>query len=279
MSTSVACPSCGFESPPGFRFCGGCGTSLEAPASSVVAVPEEAGPEAERRQLTVMFCDLVGSTTLSGQLEPEEWREILRHYQDLCHRVIARYDGHIAQYLGDGILAYFGYPRAHEDAAQRAIHSGLEIIGELDGLNQILAAQNDLRLQVRLGIDTGEVVTGEVGAGGRTERLALGQTPNIAARLQGLAKPDTVVLSGATHQLAQGFFVCESLGEVRLKGVERSVEAHRAIETSGVRSRFEVTAHRDLAPLVGREEEVRRLKTILEELGEGPFAHGRGRNR
>jgi class 3 adenylate cyclase len=140
-------------------------------------------PEAERRQLTVMFCDLVGSTSLSGELDPEDYREVVRQYQQVCSAVIQRYDGHIAQYLGDGLLVYFGYPQAHEDDAQRAVRSGLGIIEAIETLNTGLEHNKGVKLAVRLGIHTGLVVVGEIGGSGRQEQLALGETPNLAARI------------------------------------------------------------------------------------------------
>src|SRR5262245_46398563 len=166
---------------------------------------------AERRQLTVMFCDLVGSTQLSEQLDPEELREVVQAYQETCTGVIQRYEGHIAQHLGDGLLVYFGYPVAHEDDTQRAVRAGLGILAALPPLNArlhaIIRAHSCTPLQVRIGIHTGLVVVGEIGSGVKRELLALGETPNIAARLQGLAKPDTVVLSAATARLVTGLFV------------------------------------------------------------------------
>src|SRR3989454_3125369 len=148
-------------------------------------------PEAERRQLTVMFCDLVESTKLSSQLDPEEYRDLVRAYQFTCTEVIQRYDGYIAQYLGDGLLVYFGYPYAHEDDARRAIHTGLGIIEAIGTLNTRLEQDQGLRLAVRLGMHTGLVVVGEIGGGGRQEQLALGEVPNVASRIQGLAEPNT----------------------------------------------------------------------------------------
>src|SRR6516225_4185377 len=201
----VACPACGFVNEPGEKFCGGCGTPLAGPAAqptqtaqppvpSAVQRHQEAPspvtrstPEAERRQLTVLFCDLVDSTVLSSQLDPEELREVVRAYQDTCAKVIARFDGYIAQYLGDGLLVYFGYPRAHEDDAQRAVRAGLGMLDALGQLTPRLEQERGVRLAVRLGIHTGLVVVGEIGGGTRQEQLALGETPNIAARLQGLA--------------------------------------------------------------------------------------------
>src|SRR5262245_20560614 len=187
-------------------------------------------PEAERRQLTVMFCDLVGSTALSEQLDPEELREVVQAYQESCTAVIRRYDGHIAQHLGDGLLVYFGYPAAHEDDAQRAIRGGLGILAELQDLNRRLQHP----IQVRIGIHTGLVVVGEIGSGEKREVLALGETPNVAARLQALAEPDTVVMSGATYRLSEGFFVCRSLGLSTVKGISAPVEVYQVLEESGL---------------------------------------------
>src|SRR5215510_14044610 len=139
-------------------------------------------PDAERRQLTVLFCDLVESTRLASQLDPEDYREVVQAYHEACAKVIARFDGHIAQYLGDGLLVYFGYPQAHEDDAQRAVRAGLGIVEALDQLNTRLAQERRMNLAVRLGVHTGLVVVGDVGGGTRQEQLALGETPNLAAR-------------------------------------------------------------------------------------------------
>src|SRR5262249_36454801 len=151
---------------------------------SVVAPPP---PEAERRQLTILFCDLVSSTALSRQLDPEDYRAAVRAYQAACAPVIERFGGHIAQYLGDGLLVYFGYPLAHEDDAQRAVRASLAMIEAIAALATRLEQQHGVRLAIRIGIHTGPVVVGEVGAGGHREQLAMGETPNIAARLESLA--------------------------------------------------------------------------------------------
>jgi class 3 adenylate cyclase len=184
----------------------------ETPGSSpAVQTPQEASshvvlrvPEAERCQLTVLFCDLADSTRLAQQLDPEDLRDVIRAYQATCVAVLQRFDGHVAQYLGDGLLVYFGYPQAHEDDAQRAVRTGLGMLEAMATLNTALVRDQGVRLAVRVGIHTGLVVVGEMGSGGRHEHLALGDTPNLAARLQGLAAPDTVVISAATARLAQG---------------------------------------------------------------------------
>src|SRR5215510_4161509 len=162
-------------------------------------------PEAERRHLTVMLCDVVESTKLASQLDPADWREVVRAYQQVCTDVIQRYDGHIAQLLGDGLLVYFGYPHAHEDDAQRAVRTGLGILAAMEDLNQGLQQTKDIQLAVRMGIHTGLVVIGEMGSTGRQEQLALGETPNVAARIQGLAAPNSLVVSSATYRLIQGY--------------------------------------------------------------------------
>src|SRR5215831_18210508 len=180
--------------------------------------PVPPSPDAERRQLTVMFCDLVDSTKLSSQLDPEDYRDVVRAYQNICTEVIQRYEGHIAQLLGDGLLVYFGYPQAHEDDPQRAVRTGLGIIEAVGALNTHLEQDQGIGLAVRLSIHTGLVVVGEMGGAGRQEQLALGETPNVAARLQAIARPNTVVMSADTHRLVQGYFDYEALGHQDMRG-------------------------------------------------------------
>src|SRR5712692_8706877 len=213
-------------------------------------------PEAERRQLTVLFCDLVDSTVLASQLDPEELREVLRAYQATCAKVIARFEGHIAQYLGDGLLVYFGYPLAHEDDAQRAVRAGLGMIEAMGQLHTSLGPEREVHLAVRLGIHTGLVVVGDVGGGARQEQLALGETPNLAARLQGIAAPNTLVISAATFQLLGGFFACQPLGTPLLKGLAQPLAVYRVLYESMARSRLEAASSTGWTPLVGREQEI-----------------------
>jgi len=190
-------------------------------------------PDAERRQLTVMFCDLVESTKLSSQLDPEEYRDVVRAYQRVCTEVIQRYDGHIAQLLGDGLLVYFGYPQAHEDDAHRAVRTGLELIAAVGPLNAHLDQAKGIRLAVRLGIHTGLVVVGQMGSQGRQEQLALGEVPNIASRIEGLAAPNTLVISEATSRLVHGYFACQDLGAQILRGVAEPVVVYHVLSASG----------------------------------------------
>ena len=216
-------------------------------------------PDAERRQLTVLFCDLVDSSALASQLDPEDLREVVRAYQETCAKVIARFEGHIAQYLGDGLLVYFGYPLAHEDDAQPAVRAGLGIVEAMGQLNTRLGQERGVHLAVRLGIHTGLVVVGDIGGGTRQEQLALGETPNLAARLQGIAAPNTLVVSAATFHLLGGFFACQPLGTPLLKGQARPLAVYRVLYESMARSRLEAAGNTGLTPLVGREQEVRLL--------------------
>jgi class 3 adenylate cyclase len=203
----------------------------------------------------MLFCDLVDSTVLASQLDPEELREVVRAYQDTCAKVVARYDGHIAQYLSDGLLVYFGYPLAHEDDAQRAVRAGL-------------AQEWGVRLAVRLGVHTGLVV-GDIGGGTRQEQLAPGETPNIAAHLQGIAAPNTLVISAVTFQLLGGFFVCQSLGTPPLKGLTQPLAVYRVLYESIARSRLEAAGSTGLTPLVGREQETGLLLERWAQVKEG----------
>jgi len=245
---------------------------LTVPASGLSA------PEAERRQLTVMFCDLVGSTQLSGQLDPEDLRAVVRAYQEAAAEVIQRYEGHIAQYLGDGLLVYFGYPTAHEDDARRAVHTGLGIVEAIATLNTRLVAQYGAQLAVRLGIHTGPVVVGVMGGGGRHEHLALGETPNLAARLQALAPSNAVVISAMTARLVQGAFALEDLGTHALHGVTEpmAVSCVRGLLETPNRDEEFVTAGAPV--LVGREEESGLLRRRWEQskagLGQVVFVSG-----
>src|SRR4030095_7799294 len=182
--------------------------------------------DAERRQLTVMFCDLVDSTPLAGRLDPEEYRNVVRAYQRVCTDVIQRYDGHIAQLLGDGLLVYFGYPQAHEDDPHRAVRTGLGILAAMGNLNTRLPQAKGIQLALRVGIHTGLVVVGAMDGAGRQEQLALGETPNIAARIQGLAASNTIAISDATYRLVQGYFQYQDLGAQDLRGIPESIHIY-----------------------------------------------------
>jgi len=241
------------------------------PATQVEPLSTASPPDAERRQLTVMFCDLVDSTKLSSQLDPEDWRDVVRAYQQVCTEVLQRYDGYIAQLLGDGLLIYFGYPQAHEDDAQRAVRAGLGIRAGMGDLNQALQQAKGLQLAVRVGIHTGLVVVGAMGSVGRQEQLALGEVPNIASRIEGLAAPNTIAISEATYRLVQGYFACQDLGSQALRGVTESMHIYHVLSESGATSRLDVAHPRGLTPLVGRESEV---TLLLERWAQVKDGHG-----
>ena len=239
--------------------------------------PRPAAPEihsGERRQLTVMFCDLMDSTALASQLDPEDLRGVLKAYQATAEGAIARYDGHVAQYLGDGLLVYFGYPRAHDDDARRAILAGLAVIDAMADLNRDLQRERGLCLALRIGIHSGLVVVDAVGGPSRQEMLALGDTPNIAARVQALAGPNGLLVTDTTQRQVPGFFVSEKIGVRSIKGVSAPILLYRIVRPSGVRSRLEMTGSLELSGFVGREAELALLmeRWGLSRQGQGQFA-------
>jgi class 3 adenylate cyclase len=228
-----------------------------ARARSLVEAGALAQPRApERRQLTVMFCDLVGSTALSERLDPEDFRDVIRAYQDCCAGVVTRFEGYVAKYLGDGVLIYFGYPRAHEDDAERAVRAALAI---RSGIEALTTKAGDA-LAVRLGLATGMVVVGDIiGAGSSQEEAVVGETPNLAARLQKIAGPNGIVISAATRDLIGQQFACHDLGSQALKGISRPIHAWQVTAERPIETRFRA-AHSDrLTTFVGREQELRCL--------------------
>lgn len=210
----------------------------------------------ELRQLTIMFCDLVDATALSERLTPEQWRAVVLAYQQTAVAIIEHHGGSVAQYLGDGLLVYFGYPQALEDAAERALRAGLSLVTAVAGLQWPDQGLSDLRLAVRMGVHTGTVVMGEIGAGRRREQLALGDVPNLAARLQAIAAPDTVVLSETTRTLAGGGFSYEDLGRHALKGIREPRQVWQVTGTTATGSRFDASLRVGLTPLIGRVHEL-----------------------
>src|SRR6516164_467702 len=236
--------------------------TLAAASASTGAKPQDA---AERRQLTVMFCDLVGSTALSVRFDPEELREEIRAYQNAVAAVVARYDGFVAKFMGDGVLAYFGYPRAHEDDAERAVRAGLEIAAAVTRLK----TRGTEPLVIRIGIATGLVVVGDlVGEGSAQEQAVVGETPNLAARLQALAQPGQIILAGATRRLIGELFRLRDLGGQAVKGFAEPVEAFVVEGVAAAESRFEA-ARRGLTDLVGRTAESALLRDRLREAWAG----------
>src|SRR5271166_4562568 len=222
--------------------------AAEAPPMPTPAPAPAAAAEAERRQLTVMFCDLVGSTALSTRFDPEDLRELIGDYHRAIADTVGRFDGFVAKYMGDGVLVYFGYPQAHEDDAERAVRAGLAVIAAVGRL----PAREDLR--VRLGIATGLAVVGDlIGEGAAQERGVVGETPNLAARLQALAAPNTLVIGEATRRQIGGLFDLADLGPQALAGFAEPQPAWRVLAESGAESRFEALRSGE-TPLVGREE-------------------------
>src|SRR6478672_2889454 len=227
-------------------------TEKSTPAADAVVAPAASLPldTAERRQVTVMFSDLVGSTALSARMDPEDLREVISAYHKCVAEIVRRLDGFVAQYLGDGVLVYFGYPQAHEDDAERAVRAGLELTAAVGVLKM------SVLLQTRTGIATGLVVVGDlIGSAAAQERAIVGETPNLAARLQGLAEPNMVVIAESTRRLLGNIFELQDLGARELKGIPESVHVWAALRPSSVESRFEALHPSGLTALVGREEE------------------------
>src|SRR5689334_22359199 len=222
-------------------------------ATSATSAPTSPPPiDAERRQLTVMFCDLVGSTELSARLDPEDLREVIGTYHRAVAQVVAGFDGFVAKYMGDGILVYFGYPRAHEHDAERAVRARLDVIDAVGRLDVRTA-----KPQTRVGIATGLVVVGDlIGEGSAQEQAVVGETPNLAARLQTLAEPDAVVIAVGTRRLVGDLFDYRDLGTVEVKGIAAPVPALQVLRPSVVASRFEALRGSALSPLIGRDEEI-----------------------
>jgi class 3 adenylate cyclase len=230
-------------------------TSAQGPSGDLKTAPAAPSvpPEdrAERRQVTVMFSDLVGSTALSARMDPEDLREVISAYQKCVAETVQRFGGFVAKYMGDGVLVYFGYPQAHEDDAERAVRAGLELVGAVGVL------KTHAPLQTRVGIATGLVVVGDlIGSGASQEQAIVGETPNLAARLQGVAEPNSVVIAESTRKLVGNLFELEDLGAQDLKGITGPVRTWAALRASSAEGRFEAMHPTGLTELVGREEEL-----------------------
>jgi class 3 adenylate cyclase/tetratricopeptide (TPR) repeat protein len=261
-SLPLQCPACDEVNAPGARFCAKCGARLVVAAENLAA----AAPEAERRQVSVMLCDLVGSTPLAGRLDPEELAEVMRVYQSRIDRVLAEFGGYVARYVGDGVLIYFGWPEGEEVSAERAVRAGLAMVSALE------TPIRGEKLQAHIGIATGTVVIGEiVGSGEARHQTAVGETPNLAARLQEIAEPDCVVIDDATRRQIGGLFTCHDLGALTLKGFRQPVRAWRVMEERTVADRFAALRASRLVPLIGREEE---LAVLLRCWRQAATGHG-----
>jgi predicted ATPase/class 3 adenylate cyclase len=252
---STACPACGFVNPGGFRFCGGCGVALAGGAWDADSASfAQWAAEPERRQLTVLFCDLVDSTALATGMDLEEFRDVIRSFQTACAGEIRRSEGTISRYMGDGMLVLFGYPRAQEDAAERAVQAGLNMVDAIARLPRPASGQP---LAIRVGIATGLVVVGDViGEGSSEEEAVLGETPNLAARLQAFALPNSVVITSRTLSLLGGRFDCEDLGRHPMRGFAAPVPIWRVVAPRAGGSRFHASRSARLAPIIDREEDL-----------------------
>jgi class 3 adenylate cyclase/tetratricopeptide (TPR) repeat protein len=270
---AVACAACGFANDPTDQFCGGCGAPLGAPPSkapSTFASPDAYTPrhlaekiltskaslEGERKQVTVLFVDVSGFTAISSRLDPEDVHGFMRRAFERMLAEVHRYEGTVNQFLGDGIMALFGAPVAHEDHARRAVHAALGIRQALDAYQDELRAAHGVTFRVRQGLNTGLVVVGSIGDDLRMDYTAVGDTTNVAARMQQAAGPGHVVVSEATHRLVSGYFEMQSLGALALKGKAEAVPAWDVVSAHLTRTRFEVDVDRGLTPLVGREREL-----------------------
>lgn len=267
----VACATCRFLNEPGDRFCGGCGTALPglrppAPAKAT----GRADDDAERRPLTILFTDLVGSTGMSLQMDAEDLRDIIRGYQVSCARVIERYGGFVARYMGDGIMAYFGYPHAHEDDTERAIRAALDVVEAVRALDANVGEEKGVRLAVRAGLASGLAVVGDlIGEGASEERAVVGDTPNLAARMQGLADSNCVVVDPSAYRLARDAFIAKDLGLREVKGSPEPIRVWQILEPRDTQSRFDTALKARLSPLVGRTDELHRLRESWKRVSEG----------
>lgn len=317
------CPNCGAQLQDGFRFCPDCGTSIAPAPNGTPAPPEPARPvsptivaprpasvalqvpedlaqkirqskdavEGERKQVTVMFCDIAGSTALAEKLDPEEYHELLEQYLELAFRAVYRYEGLVNQLAGDGFMALFGAPVAHEDAPQRAVHAALQIQHSLATLNTRLETERGLMLRARIGIHTGPVVVGSVGNDLKMDYSAIGDTTNLAARLEARAQPGSVLVSEATYRLIRGRFDVRQLGPLTVKGKREPVTAYEILDlTAAARQEpsapLALSADRALTPFVGRDAELAQLMSCYERLHDampqlvtimGPAGSGKSR--
>jgi class 3 adenylate cyclase/tetratricopeptide (TPR) repeat protein len=254
----MKCAHCQSDNPDNMRFCGECGQPLDAAGAAAAPPPPPAGADAERRQVTVLFCDLVGSTRLSDQLDPRDLRAIVRAYQSAVSDVVERYEGHIAQYQGDGVLVYFGFPRALEDAAKRAVLAAREILTAVQKQSDELVRERNIPIAVRIGVHTGEGVTGALGSRNRQEQLLIGSTPTIAGKIQGLARPNEIVVGHTTKHLVEAHFELAPAGESAA-----GVEAWRVVDQRAREGRL--VAVRTLGKHIGRAAEVDRLVSLFEQ--------------
>jgi adenylate cyclase len=279
-----SCPACAHPNPPEHRFCGACGAPLqvtekERPLRDALAytpkhladkiLTSRSALEGERKQVTVLFADVKGSMELAEQLDPEAWHAILDRFFAILSDGVHRFEGTVNQYTGDGIMALFGAPIAHEDHAQRACYAALHLQGEIARYATELKREHGVGFQTRLGIHSGEVVVGKIGDDLRMDYTAQGHTVGLAQRMEALAEPNTCYLSATTAALAGGYFALEDLGEFRVKGVAEPVRVHRLAGLGAARTRFDISRARGLSRFVGRAADLRTLEDALEQTAAG----------
>ena len=281
----TACPECGTELPARARFCLNCGHQMTEPQTGSSQarlqeyIPKEllaklqaartsGGMQSERRVVTMLFCDVVGSTAAAGTLDPEEWAEVMNRAFEYLITPVYRYEGTLARLMGDAILAFFGAPIAHEDDPQRAVLAGLDIIQGIHPYNEEVKRRWGLDFQVRVGINTGLVVVGEVGSDMYVEYTAMGDAINLAARMEQTAQPGTVQIAADTYRLVAPLFESEDLGGIEVKGKSERVSAYRVIGPKAVPGRLRGIEGLS-APLIGRDSEISVMRQVLEKLGQG----------
>lgn len=258
----MQCPECGSAQDPDMRFCNQCGHSFTSEVKAEQVSQLQSSTYAERRQVSILFSDIVDSTSLSEKIDIEDLQILLHKYQVSCNRVISFYGGYLAKFLGDGILAYFGYPNAHGDDAQKAIQAGLGIVEGLKALNQELENELGLAIEVRVGIHTGMVVVGDMSSSFTLESNSIvGHATNLASRIQSIANPNEVVVSEATYNLTRGFFETKDYGKHNLRGVSKPIQIHRIIHENSERNRLDAYFE-NLTPFMGREEEQDTIKDL-----------------
>jgi class 3 adenylate cyclase len=273
-SLALACPSCGFSNEPGEKFCGGCGTSLLTPSAPRFAAPESYTPkhlaeriinskaalEGERKQVTVLFADLKGSMELLADRDPEEARKLLDPVIEHMMEAVHRYEGTVNQVMGDGIMALFGAPVAHEDHAVRACYAALRMQDSIRRYADELQRTHGVPVQIRVGLNSGEVVVRSIGSDLRMDYTAVGQTTHLAARMEQMARPSSILLTADTLRLVEGFIEARGIGPAPVRGLETPVVVHELIGASSVRSRLRAAATRGLGRFVGRGRELAELE-------------------
>src|SRR5215208_2389974 len=289
---SLACSGCGFANEPAEKFCGGCGAPLSAPSASRALAPTSSHPapspqqytpqhlaeriltsraalEGERKQVTVLFADLKGSMELLADRDPEDARSILDPVLERMMEAVHRYEGTVNQVMGDGIMALFGAPLAHEDHAQRACYAALRMQEAVKQYADDMRRQEGIVIQIRVGLNSGEVVVRSIGSDLRIDYTAVGQTTHLAARMEQLALPGSVLLAPDTLRLVEGYLEVRALGPMQVKGLNEPIEVYELLGAGAARSRLQATMGRGFTAFVGRDTELETLRQTLDRAGSG----------